>query len=79
MIYNASNTQPHTIVIYKGERLHLVNQIDTDTNTLIMCDFPLTNNRYENELDTYERKFTRIEVLPDADFPNKFICEDEIT
>ena len=77
-IYTSSNTQPGTKVIHKGEHISYVSQVDTETNTLTLCQYPLVLSAYAEELLTYERKFTSIEVLPDAELPNLFICNGEI-
>ena len=78
MIYTSANTQPGTKVIHKGEHISYVSQVDTETNTLTLCQYPLVLSAYAEELLTYERKFTSIEVLPDAELPNLFICNGEI-
>ena len=77
-IYTSNNTQPGTKVIHEGEHIPYVTQVDTETNTLTICQFPLVISAYAEELLTYERKFTSIEVLPDAELPNLFICNGEI-
>lgn len=79
MIYTADNTQPGTKVTHKGEHIPYVTQVDTGTSTLTICQSPLVISAYAEELLTYERKFTSIEVLPDAEMPNLFICNGEIT
>lgn len=76
-LYTSSNTQPGTKVIHEGEHIPYVTQVDTEINTLTICDFPLTFS-VNQEFNTYERRFTSIEVLPDADIPNLFICHGEI-
>ena len=77
-IYTADNTQPGTKVIHEGEHIPYVTQVDTETNTLTICQFPIEICGYAEELLTYERKFTTIEVLPEAEIPNLFICHGEI-
>ena len=76
-IYTSNNTQPGTKVIHEGQHITYVEQVDTETNTLTICDFPLTFS-VDQEFNTNERKFTSIEVLPGTDLPNLFICHGEI-
>lgn len=76
--YTSSNTQPGTKVIHEGEHISYVESVNTDTNTLIVFHFPFSPSTHAEELLTYERKFTTIEVLPDAEIPNLFICHGEI-
>lgn len=80
MIYTHQNCQPGTVVydMDKGERIPYVSKIDTETNTLIVCQFPLAISAYAEELLTFERKFTRVEALPSANYPNRFNCYGEV-
>lgn len=75
-LYTSSNTQPGTKVIHEGQPISYVTQVDTETNTLTICEPPFVV--MDGNLLTYKRKFTSIEVLPDADVPNLFICHGEI-
>ena len=76
--YTADNTQPGTQVVHEGQHISYVTQVDTETNTLTITYQPYKINP-AGDLLTYERKFTSVEVLPDADVPNLFICHGEIT
>lgn len=77
-IYTADNTPPGTQVIHEGQSIPYVTQVDTDTNTLTIFQFPIMLSACAEELITYERSFTNIEVLPDAEYPSLFTCHGEI-
>lgn len=78
MIYTHQNCQRGTIIydVDKQERIHRVTQIDTETNTLVVHEFPFIIDG--DSIRSIERKFQRIEVLPPTEFPNRFNCYGEI-
>lgn len=77
-IYTHQNCQQGTVIydVDKQERIPYVSQIDTETNTLVVHEFPFIIDG--GSIRSIERKFQRIEVLPSTEFPNRFNCYGEI-